>query len=282
MGLATRFGVTNVAASTPTSTALVADGVQVWMARVHESVELHARLNDLLSADECARASRFRFPVDQRRFVTARGALRLVLGAYGQVDPRELSFDYLCVCGHPQCSMSRRKPMLRAGLISPRLHFNVSHSDDVVLIAVSATHEVGVDVERIRPEIEWRALAAEALSPSDAASVLAHSGREGLLAFYRCWTHKEAFLKAIGRGLTTPRALQPQDLASTAIERIVDYGWAYEDRHFTARTLDGTPSDCIAALVVEAPASGTPIPIRPLALEALLSVHDPSRVRSSH
>lgn len=271
----------DVTTSTPTSSALVAECVQVWMARVHDSVDLHTQLIDLLSADEGARASRFRFPADQRRFVTARGALRLVLAAYSDVDPRELSFDYLCVCGNPQCGVSRRKPMLRAGSVSPALHFNLSHSDDVVLIAVSAAHEVGVDVERIRPEIEWRALAEEALSPSDAASVLAHSGKEGLLAFYRCWTHKEAFLKAIGRGLTMPRALQPQDLAGTAIDRSADHGWAYEDRHFTARTLDGTPSDCVAALVVEAPPSCTPIPVRPLAIESLLSSHNAARVRSS-
>ncbi len=281
MGLATRFSVSDAPTAKPASRELIAEGVQVWMVRVHESRALHTQLNALLSPDEEARASRFRFPVDNQRFVAARGALRLVLAEYGKVDPRDLSFDYLCVCGNPQCAMSRRKPMLRPGLVSPDLHFNVSHSDDVVLIAVSATQEVGVDVERIRPEIEWRALAEEALSPSDAASVLAHNGREGLLAFYRCWTYKEAFLKAIGRGLTTPRALQPQDLASTVLEPLAS-GWTYEDRHFTARTLDGTPSDCVAALVVEAPPSGVAIPVRALALDSLLSSHHPPRARHSH
>lgn len=271
MGMSARMRVHEAMAATPTLTDLAADGVHVWMVRLHDVADLHAGLLDVLSPDERARAERFRFPVDQRRFVATRGALRLALGAYGDAAPRELAFDYVCVCGHPHCAMSRRKPVLQPGYLPADVRFNVSHSDEVALIAVSLAREVGVDIERIRPEIEWRALAEEALSPADAAAVLARQGREGLLAFYRCWTHKEAFLKAMGRGLTTPRALQPKDLAAPALERLSEHTWAYDDRVFSARTLDGTPPDCVAALVVEAAPSEAAVVVRALALQHLLS-----------
>lgn len=254
-----------------TPNACAADGVQVWMVRISDALGEQRRLAALLSPDELQRADRFRFPVDRTRFVTTRGSLRLVLGAYARQDPKSLVFDYVCVCGSPHCAMSRRKPALRSVVPGRDIRFNVSHSDDVALIAVSESTEVGVDIERIRPEVDWRALASEALGPADAAAVLALSGRRGLLAFYRCWAHKEAFLKALGRGLTTPRPQQPQDLAHAALHPQADHVWNYGERVFSARPLDGTPDDCVAALVVEAPPSENRVTVRPLPLPHLIA-----------
>lgn len=271
MGIALPVRAREMTFVAPTATDLADDRIHVWLLRLHECADLHTSLMQLLTPDEHARADRFRFPVDQRRYVAARGTLRLLLAAYSGMAPDALAFDYTCVCGNPQCAMSRRKPVLRPGLVPVDLRFNISHSADVALFAVAMGREVGVDIEQVRPEIDWRALAEEALSPVDAAAVLERTGRDGLLAFYRCWTHKEAFLKALGRGLTTPRAQQPQDLSRAALHADPAHVWDYDGRHFAARRLDGVPADCVGALVIEGPASTESLAVRALPIAQLRS-----------
>jgi 4'-phosphopantetheinyl transferase len=145
---------------------------------------------DTLSDDERARAARFCFDVHRRRFVLARAALRAVLAEVVGAAPADLRFRY----------GPRGKPALDDGARwAPQ--FNVSHCDDLAVIAVGADSGVGVDVEAIRPVTELEEIAREYFSAAEQAAILADAN-EVPRAFFRHWTVKEAWLKADGTGLS--------------------------------------------------------------------------------
>lgn len=166
--------------------------VHVWRAGLDVGDREWERLAGTLSADELQRAARLRTAGARRRFVAARGLLRAILGRYLAVPARSLRFRD---GGHG-------KPVL-AGAAPACPSFSVSHSGALALYAVSAGGPVGVDVERVRPDLDWREPAA-LLSRREAAALQElprQARREG---FYSCWTRKEAFLKARGDGLLAP------------------------------------------------------------------------------
>jgi 4'-phosphopantetheinyl transferase len=144
-----------------------------------------------LSEEERARASRFAFPIDRIRYVAAHGQLRQVLAAYLGRSPADLAFDL-----GPQ-----GKPRL-AG--SSELSFNLSHSGDLGLLAVAWGREVGVDTEAIRPVPDLDDLVARCFSGSERSALASLPEELRLTAFFDGWTRKEAFLKALGAGLSRP------------------------------------------------------------------------------
>lgn len=145
----------------------------------------------LLDPAERERASRFLFDRDRRRFVASHTALRVVLGHHLGVAPESLHF----------VADAHGKPRLADD--AGRLRFNLSHSGERALIAVTVGPEVGVDIEEHRP-IDFRALAKSAFSIAE-RDALERCAPENLPdAFYRCWTRKESFIKARGEGLSCP------------------------------------------------------------------------------
>jgi 4'-phosphopantetheinyl transferase len=149
-------------------------------------------LTRALSSDERARASEFRFDDPRRRFVIARGALRRLLGEYLALEPEKvkLTLD------------DNQKPRLADSHAASGLHFNVSHSGDVALIAVTIGCEIGVDVEQMRDVGHLEQIARRFFHPAETEAVLATPAAERTNAFLRCWTGKEAILKAFGTGIT--------------------------------------------------------------------------------
>ncbi len=168
---------------------LEAADVHVWAARLDDLSE--AALRSPLSADERTRGGRFHFERDQRRFVAARGLLRVLLGQYLEADPAGLCFGY-----GPQ-----GKPFLEE---HGELRFNVSHSGGLALLAFARGREVGVDVEQERPLPEWEDIAGRYFSAWEVAELRRLRADERGPAFFRCWTRKEAFIKATGEGLSRP------------------------------------------------------------------------------
>ena len=164
--------------------------IQVWSVDLRVSAAVHARLESLLSGDERERAGRFRFDAHRRRFIVARGVLRTLLGAAVGRPAEAVRFRY----------GTAGKPTLADPPDSP-LGFNVSHADDVALLALGQSVRVGVDVERVRTAPDLERLAARFLAPSEAAAFLRLPPPRRTLAFYTCWCRKEAFLKARGTGL---------------------------------------------------------------------------------
>ena len=165
--------------------------VHVWTVALDGPAERPGRLGACLSPDETTRARRFHFEVHRRRFTVARGALRHLLGAYLRRSPESLVFRY----GH------RGKPELPE---APELSFNLSHSEERALLAVSHVAALGVDIERLRPMDDMEAIARRFFSPPEHAALMALAPGERVAGFFRCWTRKEAYLKAVGEGLAIP------------------------------------------------------------------------------
>ncbi len=147
------------------------------------------RLGAHLSKAENQRLSRFHFADHRRRYQIGHGALRLILAGYLGCGPADVEFT----------AGPRGKPYLAAA--GP--HFNLSHSGKLALIGVSKT-EVGLDVEKVRRLDSLTEIARKHFSPSEFAALDALQGDARELAFYRCWTRKEAYIKALGEGLSMP------------------------------------------------------------------------------
>ncbi len=178
--------------ASPSSWGLPPDLIPVWRVRLDRVPSSYARLEDVLSPDELERARRFRFERDRRRFTLARGALRAILGGYLEVDPRSVVFDY-----GPQ-----GKPRLAGASSGPR--FNVAHSGELALVAVSHGRELGVDVEYMR-SLAWAGeIAGRFFSAREAATFRSLPAHLAEAAFFACWTRKEAYIKARGGGLSIP------------------------------------------------------------------------------
>jgi 4'-phosphopantetheinyl transferase len=163
-----------------------------------------------MSPDEIDGAGRFHREADRRRFVLCRGALRVILGRYTASSPAGI------VLGRGP----RGKPRLSAGVsggCERSLEFNVSHSGDIAVVALASDHAVGVDVEPIRALPEADRLAARFFSANEYAQYMSLDPAAHLEAFFRCWTRKEAFIKALGEGLSL--SLQSFDVTLTPHDR---------------------------------------------------------------
>ena len=175
---------------------LTLDGatVHVWQARLDQFAEQQDRLLGLLSADERERAERFHFARDRSHFIVARGLLRTLLGRYLDSPPGRLSFSY----------GPYGKPTLSGEDDGRALRFNVSHSHGVALYAVARGRAVGVDVEYVRDNMVGESIAERFFSAREVAALRALPAEVQPLAFFNCWTRKEAFIKARGEGLSFP------------------------------------------------------------------------------
>lgn len=170
-------------------------GVTVWRIPLELPEAALPELAALLSADERARAERFRPPGAWRRFVVAHGWLRRILGAALDADPASLVFG----------AGPWGKPVLVGSGADAGIQFNLSHSHELALLAVTTGRAVGVDLERLRPMPRATQLAERyfaALERVDLARVAGTA--EEAATFFNCWTRKEAFVKAQGLGLAWP------------------------------------------------------------------------------
>jgi 4'-phosphopantetheinyl transferase len=173
---------------------LEADEVHVWRILLDLPAARVESLRGTLSADELARAARYRFEGDRRRYTVARGVLRAILGSYAGVPAPALRFLY----------GPHGKPRLAEETGGARLRFNLAHSQDRALSAVALERQVGVDLERITPDIEDDLVAGHLFSPSEIAALHAAPPEARAATFYRLWTQKEAWVKATGDGLRQP------------------------------------------------------------------------------
>ena len=176
----------------PLELSLPSDRIDVWRVRLDTPEPSDRPSRDVLSSDEVSRAGRFHFPRDRVRFVECRTALRNILGRYLRVSPAEIRFRY----------EKNGKPEIEHAQDSNGLRFNVSHSSGLAVIAVGMGCPVGVDIERFNREIECVEIARRFFSKRESEALLEVSTSDRQRAFFACWTRKEAFLKAIGEGIS--------------------------------------------------------------------------------
>jgi 4'-phosphopantetheinyl transferase len=162
----------------------------LWRAPLDLQGPAIERLFSTLADDEKARAERFHFAEGRARFTAARGVLRDILGRYTGAEPASLQFGY----------QPSGKPFLLAGTGAGGLQFNLSHSKGMALYGVTLGRPVGVDVERVREGAEFSRIAERFFTAKEAEALRNCPAHVHAEAFFRCWTRKEAFIKAIGRG----------------------------------------------------------------------------------
>ena len=172
----------------PASLTLATGEVHVWRLALDQPDGVVAEFRATLEAGELERAGRFHFEKHRRHFVVGRGGLRYVLARYLDLKPEEFRFSY----------GEYGKPALE------EIQFNMSHSHGVALFAVARDRELGVDVEHVRADFASEDIAQRFFSRAEVAAFNALEKQEQVAAFFRCWTRKEAYIKAIGRGLSEP------------------------------------------------------------------------------
>ncbi|MDH3283991.1 MAG: 4'-phosphopantetheinyl transferase superfamily protein [Acidobacteriota bacterium] len=167
--------------------------IHVWRVELEQPAVVVDGLRGLLAEDELARASRFYFEEHRRRFIVARAALRRILGRYLGLDPDRVAFSY----------EPKGKPAI-AGGSDMDLQFNVTHTDDLALYAVTRGRPVGIDVELRREMPEALRIARRFFTADEVDWLRDHRPEERSDAFLTLWTRKEAYVKAIGEGLSCP------------------------------------------------------------------------------
>ncbi len=166
--------------------------VHVWAVPLDDArVDLDGG-RELLSPDERERAARFHFEQHRRRYLIAHIALHRILSRYLQIDPARLYFEL----------GSNGKPKLPPALGFSGIEFNLSHSNEMALLAVNRIGEVGVDIEYVKPDFKFEEIAERFFTAREAAALRGLPSELQRQAFFKCWTCKEAFLKAKGTGLS--------------------------------------------------------------------------------
>ncbi|HEU4721306.1 MAG TPA: 4'-phosphopantetheinyl transferase superfamily protein [Gemmatimonadaceae bacterium] len=221
------------------------DAVHVWRVALDDETRLESSWS-LLSAAERVRAQRLQGAALRRRFVIAHGTLRGVLAGYLDAEPSGLVFD---VGEHGKPSLGGETGA-RSGV-----EFNLSHSEDVALIAVARGRPVGVDVQRWSEEVEHLRLAERffSLAERDALRGLSHARELMMAGFFAAWTRKEAYVKATGHGIA--RGLHHFDVSLAPGERarlLADRLDSEAVARWAIETLDPAPGYS-GALVVPSP-----------------------------
>jgi 4'-phosphopantetheinyl transferase len=168
--------------------------IHVWSA--HMPARGLEELQRLLSVDELTRAKRFHFDRDRRHFIGRRAILRIVLASYLENTPASVRFSY----------NDFGKPCLADPAHSNRLSFNLSHSGELIRIAVAIDRDVGIDVEVVDESVPIDSVARSFFSPGEIATLEALPESLRRAGFFSCWTRKEAYVKARGKGLSLPLA----------------------------------------------------------------------------
>ncbi|HEY89984.1 MAG TPA: 4'-phosphopantetheinyl transferase superfamily protein [Thermoflexia bacterium] len=201
---------------------------------ISHQTELHA----ILSPAEQSRAARLRFPAPRTRFILARGLLRELLGRYLDVPPAELRFSY--------------NPHGKPTLATPAhawLHFNLSHSEEMVLLAFTSDRPLGVDVEQIHPVQKMERLVERFFSPAERVAFRALPDGQREAAFFAGWTRKEAYIKGRGLGLALPLHQFDVTLEPQKARLLADRQTPAAVGRWTLRSLDFIPGYAAALAV---------------------------------
>ncbi len=165
--------------------------VHLWQVFLPDLLPQIEDFSRILNADEIKRAQRFRFDEHRHAFIVARGVLRQILSLYLQCDAETIAFTL----------GTRGKPYLSDA--ATQLQFNVSHSHDMAVFALTRASEIGVDIEKIEPRFN-EGVAERFFSAEEYAALSALTNDKKISAFYHLWAGKEAIIKALGEGLYAP------------------------------------------------------------------------------
>lgn len=173
---------------------LAIEEVHIWRIDLAQEDAEIRQCRALLAADEIERADRFYFARDRKRFTVARGAMREILSRYTGAGAVDLRFSY----------GPKGKPELSVDMKQTGIKFNLSHSQEVALLAVTRGLNVGIDVEWIKADFATDDIAEQFFSAAEVQTLRSLPVSQRVEAFFSCWTRKEAYIKALGEGLSVP------------------------------------------------------------------------------
>lgn len=167
--------------------------IHLWRVGLDVEDDATHPLRATLCPDELSRADRYRFEDHRRRYIVRHGALRAILSSYTNQHAHELTFK----------TNSFGKPRLTDAQADLAICFNMTHSADLAVVAIT-NRLVGVDIERLNPATEIQIIAKRFFSPAECSAIQTVPAVARREAFFRCWTRKEAYIKAVGQGLSIP------------------------------------------------------------------------------
>jgi 4'-phosphopantetheinyl transferase len=170
----------------------VSASIRVWAVQLEASPHHYAQCLSWLSPDENARAARFHFDEHRRTFVLGRAVLRALLGRLLEMPPARIDF----------CYGPKGKPALQDPIRA--LRFNASNRGHLAVYAFTEGCDIGIDFEQVRAIPEMEHIAARFFAPPETSELMALPESERPQAFFNCWTRKEAYIKAVGDGLSVP------------------------------------------------------------------------------
>lgn len=180
-------------------------------------LDIHAAqigyLETLLDPDERSHVDRFNRNRLKARWIVGRGRLKQILSRYCDYDAKRIRF----------AEVANGKPTLQIDQDAPRLHFNLSHSGDLGVVAITRVAPVGVDIEHVREIADLDGIAARFFSPDEQSQLGAIPASERQSAFFRCWTRKEAVIKATGEGLAARLDSFAVSLSRQSTSRLLSY-----------------------------------------------------------
>ena len=219
------------------------DEVQLWRVELTDAVSIISTYATLLTPEEQNRASRRRCGQVRDQFVLARACLRILLGRVLEIDPRQV----------PISESSYGKPETPA-INGRSVSYNVAHSQGTILIALCRRGAVGVDVEHLDRATDIMEVAHASFTPNETTKLaFSEDPDQRKLAFYRCWTQKEAIVKADGRGLSLSLSTfeVPIHSAQSALVRIVESSRDAGKRYFVSEIPLG--DQAVGAIALESP-----------------------------
>lgn len=197
--------------------SLQPDHVHVWSVSKKDHEDRLHEYWGILDEIEKDRALKFRFLKDRYCFIIARGVLRKLLGIYLEMAPEQIKFQF----GH------NGKPYVHH---SSNIKFNISHSADTILLGFVHNYCIGVDVEYTKREVDVEKIARLFFSEEEVSALRSLDHAYHTQAFYNCWTRKEAFIKAVGSGLSFPLDQFVVSLDSTKDARLIDTKWDKKEK----------------------------------------------------
>lgn len=226
--------------SFPADFDLAQNEAHVWLASLDDAGASLDPFADCLSLAEHDRAARFKFLPDRRRYLIAHAALRSILGMYLRVSPGKIEFS----------SGPVGKPKLAQNFAGSEIEFNLSHSGELALIAVTRGEEVGIDIERIQEDFAFESVAQRFFTSREVAALQVLPPEFRREAFYKCWTSKEALMKGKGLGLSESLDEVQIQLTATGVHMIAALDdWALVELNPTSgyaaalaiKRIDGEP-----------------------------------------
>lgn len=195
--------------------------VEVIYTFINDNLEKYEYYRSLLNKEELDKADRYYFQKDRNCYTVARGLLRIFIAEYLNINPKNTEFKY----------NEFGKPFIE----NSDIEFNISHSGDIIIFAFTLNNKIGVDIEFMKDKVKFKEIIHRFFSENEIKEFLTVEEEKQKEAFFNGWSRKEAYIKAVGKGLGIPLnsfdvSLDPdQEVKIKAIDGNINHSWYLYD-----------------------------------------------------